>query len=107
MGDIRQELALQIVHLLHLVIGILQGLEHAIDRVGQARDLIWWPLRLKAERVIADGSNFRGCGGQAFQGASCSTHEQPDQQSRDSYVHDHSRYEEPDQQSQGKGADFC
>src|SRR5258707_7908268 len=67
-GDIDQKVALEIVDFLHLLvsilyllIGVLQGLEHAIDRACQAIDFVRGALWRETAGMGSCGSDV--CGG--------------------------------------------
>src|SRR5260370_27652209 len=54
-GNVDQKVALEIVDLLPLLVSALQGLEHAVDRVCQAVDFVWWSLWRETAGMILSG----------------------------------------------------
>src|SRR5258708_13061363 len=59
-GNVDQKVALEIVVLLPLLVSALQGLEHAVDRVCQAVDFVWWSLWRETAGMILSGGDPTG-----------------------------------------------
>src|SRR6266568_4567085 len=77
-GNVDQEVALEIVDLLHLLVCVLQGLEHAVDRVSQAVDFVWRSLWREAAGMILSDGDASGSRRQALQGTHRLAYQQPD-----------------------------
>src|SRR5260370_22436499 len=79
-GNVDQKVALEIVDLLPLLVSALQGLEHAVDRVCQAVDFVWWSLWRETAGMILSGGDASGSRRQPLPGTDRLAYQQPDRQ---------------------------
>ncbi len=89
-----QKLTLEIVGFLDLLIGILQRLQHAVDRPFQAANFIGAFARSEAKGVILRDRYPSSRGRQELQRTHRLAHQQPDRQRRQPQCHDDPRIEE-------------
>src|SRR5215472_5265085 len=108
-GNVDQEVALEVVDLLHLLVSllyllvsVLQGLEHAVDRVRQAVDFVWRPLWPETAGMILSGGDGSGSCRQTLQGTHRLAYQQPDGQTCQDQRYDHPGKEDVQQAVQSR-----
>src|SRR5712692_8007530 len=101
-GNVDQKVALEIVDLLPLLVSALQGLEHAVDRVCQAVDFVWWSLWRETAGMILSGGDASGSRRQPLQGTHRLAYQQPDRQPCQYQGDNHPGNEDVQQAPKGK-----